>query len=65
MIELVLIVFLISAAVVATMAIKVGIRAIDFIEDTREFYAKMEEKQDRIISLLETEEEDHGAEKTG
>ena len=56
MIELVLIVFLISVALVATMAIKVGMKAVDFIEDTRGFYQKFSDQQERIIRLLETED---------
>jgi len=52
MIELVLVVFLVSVAAVATIALKVGLKAIDFIEATYGFYRRIEEQQKEIIRLL-------------
>lgn len=52
MIELVLVVFLLSVAVVATMAVKVGMKAVDFIEATYLFYGRLEQGQKEIIQLL-------------
>ncbi len=52
MIELVLVVFLLSVAVMATMAVKVGMKAVDFIETTYKFYERIEGEQKEIIRLL-------------
>lgn len=52
MIELVLVVFLLSVAVMATMAVKVGIKAVDFVDATYKFYERIEEDQREIIRLL-------------
>lgn len=52
MIELVLVVFLISVAVMATMAVKIGIKAVDFVDATYKFYSRVEEDQKEIIRLL-------------
>lgn len=52
MIETVLVVFLLLVAIVATMAIKVGVRAVDFIEATYKFYDRIEKQQEEIIQLL-------------
>lgn len=49
MIELVLVVFLVSVAVVATMSIKVGMKAIDFVEATYKFYERVDARQDEIV----------------
>ena len=52
MIELVLVVFLVSVAVVATVVVKVGMKAVDFIEATYRFYDRLEQGQREIIRLL-------------
>ncbi len=52
MIELVLVVFLLSMAVMATVAVKVGMKAVDFIEDARRHYQTLEDGQRELISLL-------------
>ena len=52
MIELVLVVFLLSVAVMATMAVKVGMKAVDFVDATYKFYDRIEEEQKEIIQLL-------------
>jgi hypothetical protein len=52
MIELVLVVFLLSVAVMATMAVKVGMKAVDFIDATYKFYDRIEGEQQEIIRLL-------------
>ena len=52
MIELVLVVFLLSVAVMATMAVKVGMKAVDFIDATYKFYERIEEGQRETIRLL-------------
>lgn len=52
MIELVLVVFLLSIAVIATVAVKVGMKAVDFIDDSRRHYQSLEEGQRELISLL-------------
>jgi len=52
MIELVLVVFLLSVAVMATMAVKVGMKAVDFVDATYKFYDRIEEEQREIIQLL-------------
>jgi hypothetical protein len=52
MIELVLVVFLLSVAVMATMAVKVGMKAVDFVDATYKFYDRIEEEQKEIIRLL-------------
>lgn len=52
MIELVLVVFLLSVAVMATMAVKVGMKAVDFVDATYKFYERIEEDQREIIRLL-------------
>lgn len=63
MIELVLIVFLISMAAIATMAVKVGIKAVDFIEDTRVFFREIKGRQDEIIRLLKDKKSHSSGEK--
>jgi len=55
MIETVLVIFLLLVAIVATMAIKVGIKAVDFIEATYKFYDRVEQQQEEIIRLLRTD----------
>ena len=61
MIELVLVVFLLSMAVMATVAVKVGMKAVDFIEDARRHYRTLEEGQRELIRLLGSgEEEERG-----
>ncbi len=52
MIELVLVVFLLSMAVMATVAVKVGMKAVDFIEAARRHHRTLEEGQREIIRLL-------------
>ena len=52
MIETVLVIFLLLVAIVATMAIKVGIKAVDFIEATYKFYDRVEKQQEEIIRIL-------------
>ncbi len=52
MIELVLVVFLLSMAVTATVAVKVGMKAVDYIEDARRHHRTLEEGQREIIKLL-------------
>ena len=52
MIETVLVIFLLLVAIVATMAIKVGIKAVDFIEATYKFYDRVEKQQEEIILIL-------------
>ncbi len=52
MIELVLVVFLLSVAVMATMAVKVGMKAVDFVDATYKFYDRIEAEQKEIIRLL-------------
>jgi len=52
MIELVLVVFLLSVAVMATMAVKVGMKAVDFVDETYKFYDRIEAEQKEIIQLL-------------
>ncbi|GEM_PF-1081153 len=52
MIELVLVVFLLSVAVMATMAVKVGMKVVDFVDATYKFYDRVEEEQKEIIRLL-------------
>ncbi len=52
MIETVLVVFLLLVAIVATMAIKVGVKAVDFIEATYKFYDRVEKQQEEIIRSL-------------
>lgn len=52
MIELVLVVFLLSIAVIATVAVKVGMKAVDFLEEARRHYQSLEEGQRELISLL-------------
>jgi len=52
MIELVLVVFLLTMAVMATVAVKVGMKAVDFIEDARSHYRTLEEGQREMIRLL-------------
>jgi len=52
MIETVLVVFLLLVAIVATMAIKVGVKAVDFIEATYKFYDRVEKQQEDIIKSL-------------
>lgn len=52
MIELVLVVFLLAMAVMATVAVKVGMKAVDFIEDARRHHRALEEGQREIIKLL-------------
>ncbi len=52
MIELVLVVFLLAMAVMTTVAVKVGMKAVDFIEDFRRKYQALEEGQREIIRLL-------------
>jgi len=56
MIELVLVVFLISIVLVATAVVKVGLKAVDFIEATYKFYERVEKQQQEIIRLLESNE---------
>lgn len=56
MIEVVLIVFLVSVAAVATVTVKVGLKAIDFIEATYGFYNRVEAQQKEIIRLLQGSE---------
>jgi len=52
MIELVLVVFLLSIAVMATVAVKVGMKAVDFMEVTYRFYERQDDAQKQIIELL-------------
>jgi len=52
MIELVLVVFLVGVAAVTTVAVKVGLKLVDFIEDARRFQRGVESRQDEIIRLL-------------
>ncbi|MCX6349535.1 MAG: hypothetical protein NTV79_08580 [Candidatus Aureabacteria bacterium] len=52
MIELVLVVFLVGVAAVTTVAVKVGLKIVDFIEETRRFQRGVESRQDEIIRLL-------------
>jgi hypothetical protein len=52
MIELVLVVFLLSVAVMATMMVKVGMKAVDFVDATYKFYDRIEAEQKEIIQLL-------------
>jgi hypothetical protein len=52
MIETVLVVFLLLVAIVATMAIKVGVKAVDFIEATYKFYGRVEKQQEEILRTL-------------
>ena len=52
MIELLMIVFLVSVAVVATVAVKVGLKAIDFVEATYKFYERVDKRQEEIVRLL-------------
>ncbi len=56
MIELVLVVFLLSVAVMATVMVKVGIKAVDFMEATYRFYERQDEAQKQIIELLRRED---------
>jgi len=46
------VVFLLSVAVMATMAVKVGMKAVDFVDATYKFYDRIEEEQKEIIRLL-------------
>jgi hypothetical protein len=52
MIELVLVVFLLAMAVMATVAVKVGMKAVDFIDATYLHYRTLEEGQKEVIRLL-------------
>ncbi|MFH1037145.1 MAG: hypothetical protein V1789_00560 [PVC group bacterium] len=52
MIELVLVVFLLSIAVMATVTVKVGMKAVDFMEATYRFYERQDNAQKQIIELL-------------
>ncbi len=52
MIELVLVVFLLSITVIATVAVKVGMKAVDFLEEARRHYQTLEEGQRELIRLL-------------
>lgn len=53
MIELVLIVFLIGVAAVTTVSVKVGLRLVDYLEDSRRAQAAAEKQREEIIRLLE------------
>lgn len=53
MIELVLIVFLVGVAVVTTIAVKVGLRLVDYLEDSRRSQNEAEKQRAEIIRLLE------------
>jgi hypothetical protein len=63
MIETVLVVFLLLVAIVATMAIKVGVKAVDFIEATYRFYDRVEARQEKILRALQNESGSRGEEK--
>ncbi len=52
MIELVLVVFLLAMAVMATVAVKVGMKAVDFIEAAHLHHRALEDGQKEIIRLL-------------
>lgn len=52
MIELVLVVFLLAMAVMATVAVKVGMKTVDFIDAACLHYRALEEGQKEIIRLL-------------
>ncbi|HOO77907.1 MAG TPA: hypothetical protein PLI51_05325 [bacterium] len=49
MIEVVLIVFLLLVALTATVAVKVGFRAIDYMAETRARLKRLEEGQERLL----------------
>jgi len=53
LIEIVLVVFLFMVAVTATVAVKVGFRAVDFIVEARRILEKLERDQERILKILE------------
>ncbi len=52
MIELVLVVFLLAMVVMATVVVKVGMKAVDFIEAADDHYRAIEGGQKEIIRLL-------------
>ncbi len=52
MIELVLIVFLVGVAAVTTIAVKVGLRLVDYLEDSRRAQGEAEKQRAEIIRLL-------------
>ena len=52
MIELVLIVFLVGVAAVTTVAVKVGLRLVDYLKDSRRVQAEAEKQRAEIIRLL-------------
>lgn len=58
MIELVLIVFLLGVAVVTTIAVKVGFRLVDYLEDSRQAQAAAEKQREEIIRLLKDKRSD-------
>ena len=53
MVELVLVVFLICMATLATMAIRVGLKMIDFMQFITVSIKKIEARQDEIVRLLQ------------
>jgi hypothetical protein len=55
MIELVLIVFLIGVAAVTTVAVKVGFRLVDYLDESRQSQAAAAKQREEIIRLLQAQ----------
>jgi len=52
LIEIVLVLFLVLTGLVATVAVKVGFRAVDFISEARLTLERLERRQEEILEIL-------------